>query len=79
MADALVVGTFDGVFDGGGGTLVVLSPNPFPPAIVGGVVVNVRTIVGTYYDVNASVSALTSLSGNVSAVSPSTGRDSPVR
>lgn len=66
-------GTFDAVFDGGTGLLTVVSPTPFPPEIVGGIVVSVRSTSGSPYNVNGTLSALTSLSGTVSAVSPSTG------
>jgi hypothetical protein len=65
--------TFDGIFDAGSGDLLVLAPLAFPPAIVDGVVVNVKSSAGAPYDLNAAVSAVTSLAGTVSAVSPSTG------
>lgn len=68
-----VVGSFNGVFDGGSGSLVVLSPAPFPPSIVDGIVVFVSSISGAPYATNGSASSVTSLSGTVSAVSPSTG------
>jgi hypothetical protein len=68
-----VTGTFNGIFSAGGGTLTVLSPTPLPPSVVGGIVVSVVSNAGAAYNVNAYTSAVTSLAGTVSAVSPSTG------
>jgi hypothetical protein len=68
-----VTGTFSATFDGGGGTITIVSPSPFPPSIVDGVVVSVASTSGAPINENAPVSSVTSLSGTVSAVSPSTG------
>jgi hypothetical protein len=68
-----VTGTFSAVFDGGGGTLTLASPAPFPPSIVDGVIVNVASTSGEVINANAAISGVTSLAGTVSAVSPSTG------
>jgi hypothetical protein len=68
-----VTGTFSAVFDGGSGTLTVVSPAPFPPSIVDGITVNVASSSGAPVNTNASISSVTSLAGTVSAASPSTG------
>jgi hypothetical protein len=68
-----VLGTFTAVADGGSGTLVVVSPDPFPPSIVSGDVVNVVSTSGAPIVANTTISDVTSLAGTVSAVSPSTG------
>jgi hypothetical protein len=68
-----VTGTFSSVFDGGSGTLTIVSPSPFPPPIVDGAVVSVVSTSGATVNTNAPASAVTSLTGTVSAVSPSTG------
>lgn len=68
-----VTGTFSATFDGGGGTITLVSPSPFPPSIVDGVVVSVASTSGAPLNENAAVSGVTSLSGTVSAVSPSAG------
>jgi hypothetical protein len=67
-----VTGTFNGIFDAGGGALTVLSPTPFPPSVVDGIIVGVVSLPPTY-NINAAISNVTSLTGTVSAVSPSTG------
>jgi hypothetical protein len=68
-----VTGTFNTAFDGGSNTITLVSPNPFPPSIVDGIVVSVASTSGATINENAAVSDVTSLSGTVSAVSPSAG------
>jgi hypothetical protein len=66
-------GTFNAIFDGGSGSLVVVSPSPFPPEIVDGIIVGVKSSSGASYDTHGTISGVTSLSGTLSTVNASTG------
>jgi hypothetical protein len=68
-----VTGAFTNVFDGGSGTLLVVSPNPFPPSIVDSDVVSVVSTSGATVNATSAISGVTSLAGTVVAVSDAGG------
>lgn len=68
-----ITGTFSAVFDGGSGTLFIVSPSAFPAQIIDGIVVSVVSTAGASYNINAIITGVTSLSGTVIAASDAGG------